>query len=49
MNTSKENVEIIEPFLKNIVAERKQSSIVIHEAVEALGNLSEDNLKELLA
>lgn len=49
MNTSKENVDIIEPFLKNIVAERKQSSIVIHEAVEALGNLSEDNLKELLA
>jgi len=49
MNTSKENIEIIEPFLKNIVWERKQSSIVIHEAVEALGNISEDNLWDVLA
>ncbi len=49
MNTSKENVAIIEPFLKKIINDRTHSSIVIHEAVEALGNISEDNLKELLA
>lgn len=48
MNTKKENVDIIEPFLKKIISERKHSSIVIHEAVEALGNISEDNLKDLL-
>ena len=48
MNTSKANVEIIEPFLKKIISEKKHSSIVIHEAVEALGNISEDNLWDLL-
>lgn len=49
MNTSKENVAVIEPFLKKIIADRVHSSIVIHEAVEALGNISEDNLRDVLA
>lgn len=44
MNTCKENVALIEPFLKKIITDRTHSSIVIHEAVEALGNISEDNL-----
>lgn len=49
MNTSKENTAIIEPFLKKIVQDRVHSSIVIHEAIEALGNISEDHLKDILA
>lgn len=49
MNTRKENCDIIEPFLQKVLEERKHSSIVIHETVEALGNLSPDNTREILA
>ena len=49
MNTCPENVAIIEPFLKKVIQERLHSSIVIHESVEALGNIAEENLTEVLA
>lgn len=49
MDSCEENCKIIEAFLQRVLEERKHNSIVIHEAVEALGNLSPDNTKELLA
>jgi deoxyhypusine monooxygenase len=46
--SNKEVCETLEPFLRKILSENTASSIVIHEAAEALGNISESNLRELL-
>jgi len=47
MNTSPEHAAKIQPFLEKILSE-DHSKIVLHEAVEALGNLSMENSLKLL-
>jgi len=49
MNRSEEHNKVIQPFLEFIIDEKNgYPEIVVHEAVEALGNLSQDRTEELL-
>lgn len=47
--SNKAVIDVLEPFLNRVVNDKTSSSIVIHETVEALGNISESNLVELLS
>jgi deoxyhypusine monooxygenase len=47
MNTSPDHAAKIQPFLEKILSE-DHPKIVLHEAVEALGNLSMENTLKLL-
>ena len=48
MNKSPEHVKIILAFFERILQQGAYTKIVLHEAVEALGNVSEENNLRLL-
>lgn len=48
MDNSPEHIKEISTFLEAIVANEDEPDIVIHEAVEALGNLNDENSLKLL-
>lgn len=49
MNRSEQHVQIIQKFLEEVIDEKNEyKEIVVHEAVEALGNLDHDNTMKLL-
>ena len=49
MNRSEEHVKRMQPFLEQVVnPESGYPEIVVHEAVEALGNISHENTEKLL-
>lgn len=48
MNKSPEHINKIETFFERVLAEGHHSKIVLHEAVEALGNLSNENSLKLV-
>jgi hypothetical protein len=44
MNKSEEHVQEIQKFLEHVIDEKNgYEEIVVHEAVEAMGNLSHEN------
>ena len=49
MNKGEEQTKLIQQYLEKLVEDdNKQTKIVLHEAVEALGNLNQDNTLKLL-
>jgi HEAT repeat protein len=48
MDKSEDHITIINQFLTSIVKDEQYSEIVVHEAVEALGNLNDENALMLL-
>lgn len=50
MNRSEEHIKRMQPFLEQVVDPASGlPEIVVHEAVEALGNLSHENTEKLMA
>jgi len=48
MDNSPEHIDLITGFLTDIVEDETSEDIVIHEAVEALGNMNDNNSVELI-
>ena len=49
MDKSEEHIKKIQTFLEDVIDEKNgNEEIVLHEAVEALANMSQDNTLELI-
>jgi hypothetical protein len=48
MDNSPEHINVIQQFLTSLVEDETMEDIVIHEAVEALGNLNDNNSVALI-